>query len=351
MVYFFVYFFMNLLQIFFIISWVVIFILALDIAKKQKFNALHFIIFLSIWAGLLLFTFSPSFLSWLGSVFGLQRWADVLVYASIIFLLYFVLLLLWKVESHKKDTTRLVREISLSSCHKHITTDMLVLVRAYNEWPVIVDTLKAIYDTGCRDILVVDDGSTDNTFEQVISLKYDGIVIVKHLQNRGAWAALETGFEYIRRHVNAKYIVTFDADGQHDVWDLEGLYDYVEKHPKVDVFLGSRFLKKRTIGIPFMRKIILKLGIVFTAFVSRIFLSDAHNGFRVFKSEVISKVSLTIDGMWYASELIDIIGKLKVPYKEIPVRIKYTKYSLEKGQKNSNAFWVVMSFIWNKFFK
>lgn len=104
---------MSLLQVFFIISGVIIFILAIDVARKQKFNALHFFVFISVWAGLLAFSFFPWILSWLWNVFWLQRWADVLVYTSIIFLLYFVLLLLKKVEENKEDITRLVREIAL----------------------------------------------------------------------------------------------------------------------------------------------------------------------------------------------------------------------------------------------
>ncbi len=312
---------------------------------------MHFLVFLCIGGGLLLFTLSPGFLDFVWSIFGLQRGADALVYGSIIFLLYFVLLLLSKVEGNKNDMTHILRQLAVSSCHTKIDTDILILVRAYNEWPVIAQTLRDIYAAGYQDILVIDDGSTDNTVEQVEALGYTSIILLSHLQNRWAWAALETAFAYIRKQVKCKYVVTFDADGQHDVQDLKWLPDYLKKHPKVDVFLGSRFLKKRTVWIPFTRKIILKCWILFTALMSKIVLSDAHNGFRVFTSETIDKISLTIDGMWYASELIDIIWKLKISYKEIPVKIKYTQYSLEKGQKNGNAWNVVTSFIWNKFFK
>lgn len=103
---------MNLLQIFFIISWVIILILWFDIAKKQKFNALHFIVFLGVWIGLLVFTFFPGILNAVWELFGIPSWADVLVYISIIFLIYFVLLLLRKVEQNNEDITKLVKEIA-----------------------------------------------------------------------------------------------------------------------------------------------------------------------------------------------------------------------------------------------
>jgi hypothetical protein len=132
---------------------------------------------------------------------------------------------------------------------------------------------------------------------------------------------------------------------------LKEVKEYIKNYHKTDVFLWSRFMWKRTIWMPFWRKVILKLWILFTAFISQIHLSDAHNWFRVFRKSVIDKVYLTIDDMWYASELIDIISQKNIPYKEIPVTIKYTDYSLKKGQKNGNAVNIALKIIWNKFFK
>lgn len=104
---------MNLLQVFFVVSSFVIFIIAFDIAKRQKFNALHFLVFIGIGIGLFVFTVFPDILDKMGHLFGLQRGADVLVYVSIVFLFYFVLLLLNKSEKNREDITRLVREISV----------------------------------------------------------------------------------------------------------------------------------------------------------------------------------------------------------------------------------------------
>ena len=103
---------MNLLQLFFILSWVIISIIAFDVAKKQKFNALHFVVFIWVWLWLLVFTFFPWVLNIIWEFFWLPRWSDLLVYASIIFLIYFVLLLLSKVEQNNEDITKLVKEIT-----------------------------------------------------------------------------------------------------------------------------------------------------------------------------------------------------------------------------------------------
>lgn len=66
----------------------------------------------------MLFTFFPEALNLIGKIFGLQRGADVLVYASIIFLFYFVLLLLRKVETTREEVTKLVREIAIQSAKR-----------------------------------------------------------------------------------------------------------------------------------------------------------------------------------------------------------------------------------------
>lgn len=344
---------MTLLQIFFIVSGIIIFVLAFDIAKRQKFNALHFIVFLLIWTGLLVFSFFPNILDIFWNLFGVQRWADVLVYGSIIFLVYFSLLLLRKVELTHSNITQLVRELAIENSDKRkIKCSELILIRAYNEWKVIKNIIKELLEKGHNNILIINDGSTDNTRSVIWKfIQHDGITILHHLKNRWWWAALETAFEYIRRYGDVDYIVNFDADWQHDVADLTEAKKHIHDHPKIDVFLWSRFMWKRTIGMPFWRKVILKLWILFTAFISQIKLSDAHNWFRIFRKDVINRIHLTIDDMWYASELVDIIATKKIPYKEIPVTIKYSKYSLEKWQKNWNAINIALKVIWNKFFK
>jgi hypothetical protein len=104
---------MNLLQAIFILSGFVIFIAAFDISRRQKFNALHFLVFLWVGLWLFIFTIFPGALDLIGQIFGLPRGADVLVYVGIIFLMYFTLLLLSKTERNKEDITRLIREVAL----------------------------------------------------------------------------------------------------------------------------------------------------------------------------------------------------------------------------------------------
>lgn len=343
---------MNLLQVFFIISWIIILILALDIAKRQKFNALHFFVFIFVWVWLLVFTFFPSILNWIWWLFWVQRWADVLVYASIIFLVYFVLLLLRKVEQNSSNITELIREIAIANSYKNnIKVKEIFVIPSYNEASIIVDTIENIFLNWYKNILVINDWSRDNTKEILKNKFADKIILLNHYKNRWQWASLETWFEYIRRYIDVDYIITFDADWQHDINDLKIFEKYLNENSDVDIFLGSRFLWKKHNWIPFWRKIILFLWIIFTYVLSNINLTDTHNGFRVIRKRILNKIKITIDWMWHASEIIDIISKNNISYIEVPVNIKYTKYSLSKWQKSSNAIYIALRFIWNKFFK
>jgi len=342
---------MTLLQFFFIIAWVIILILAIDISKKQKFNALHFLVFLGVWWGLLVFTFFPEILNKIWGVFWVARWADVLVYISIIFLLYFVLLLLSKHVENKESITELIREIAIeNSSKKSIKWKEVFVIPVYNEWPIIKKTIEKILEKWYKNILVINDWSKDNS-RQILEDFWDKIILLNHLKNRWQWAALETGFEYLRRYWKMDYVICYDADGQHSLKDLKKFYKILDENKNIDIVFGSRFIEKTNSNIPFSRRIILKLAILFTFFLSQIKLTDTHNWYRVFRRKILNDIKITIDWMGHASEIIDIVAAKKIKFAEVPVDIKYTDYSLSKGQSNGNAIKIALRFIWSKFFR
>jgi len=157
---------MTLLEIFFVISWVIILLFSFDIAKRQKFNALHFLVFFVIWITLLLFSFFPEILNYVWKIFWLQRWADLLVYVSIIFLIYFSLLLLNKIESNSRDLTLLIRNLAIeNSSQIFINWEIVFLIRVYNEEKVLKNTIDEIIKSWYKNILVVNDWSTDNSLK------------------------------------------------------------------------------------------------------------------------------------------------------------------------------------------
>lgn len=143
--------------------------------------------------------------------------------------------------------------------------NIIFLIRAYNEATRILTVIDGIFQAGYHQVLVVDDGSSDNTPEILQEYIDSGkIYYLHHVINRGGGAALETGFEYIRRNASEnswEYVVTFDADGQMDIADMQKFIVSFEENPELDVVIGSRVLEGSIIEhMPWYRKMIVLVG-------------------------------------------------------------------------------------------
>lgn len=217
-------------------------------------------------------------------------------------------------------------------------TNLWVVIPAFNEGPVIagvVHDLGAVY----RNIVVVDDCSLDDTGDAARSA---GAIALRHPINLGQGAALQTGIRYALTR-GADYVVTFDADGQHRMEDIRALLD-AQSRTNADVVVGSRFLG-RAENIPPLRRIVLKLAVLFTRATTGTKLTDAHNGLRLFTRHAAERIRITQNRMAHASEITEQIHELGLSIAEAPVTIVYTEYSLRKGQKLSNAFHIVAELI------
>jgi hypothetical protein len=105
---------------------------------------------------------------------------------------------------------------------------------------------------------------------------------------------------------------------------------------KADYALGSRFLGQAE-NIPVTRKILLRLGVIFTRVLSGVSLSDTHNGIGAMTRRAAEHVHITFNGMEHASEIVDQIAASGMKYVEVPVKIRYTADSVVKGQRGSAA--------------
>lgn len=201
---------------------------------------------------------------------------------------------------------------------------IFIVIAAYNEGKSILKVISKLQKTGYNTIVVVDDGSKDNTYDVALS---SGVTVLRHIVNRGQGAALKTGIDYAYKN-GADLIVTFDADGQHRVEDLNAMIAPVNSG-KYDVTLGSRFL--RPVKMPLFRRIMLKFAIVVVWFFYGIKMTDAHNGFRVLSRKAARTINITSDRMEHASQIVEEIHKKGLKYKEVPVVILYTDYSIQHG--------------------
>lgn len=220
-----------------------------------------------------------------------------------------------------------------------------VLIAAYNEASVISDVIKDVLLNVTDNVLVVNDGSSDNTAEIA---KAAGAQVISHCDNLGQGAALQTGFSYLKG-IDFDYVVTFDADGQHMYEDIFVMMEALQKE-QADIALGSRFLG-RVENISKKKLLTLKAAIAFTNATSGVTLTDSHNGLRLLTARAVNEISITQRGMAHASEIIDEIFNKNLKWCEVPVTIKYTEYSVSKGQRISNSISIVLDLLINRLYK
>jgi glycosyltransferase involved in cell wall biosynthesis len=193
-------------------------------------------------------------------------------------------------------------------------------------------------------VVCVDDGSTDNSAQVAAAA---GAVVLRHPVNLGQGAALRTGFDYVLGKDDIAYVVTFDADGQHDAGDAAAMVERAHSR-RLDVVLGTRGVG-RPEGQPRSRRLVLRLALALSRFTSGLALTDTHNGLRVIHRRALGALKLRQRGMAYASELEGLIARHGLVWEEHPVTITYTDYSRAKGQKNLNAFNIVYDLLAARF--
>lgn len=200
---------------------------------------------------------------------------------------------------------------------------IFIIIPCYNESAHLARIIQSVKSYGA--VVVVDDGSTDNSRERA---EEQGIIIISHLFNRGQGAALETGDRYALSQ-GADIVVHFDADGQHQASEIPFLIHPILNN-EADVVLGSRFIffaDTRYNRIPFIKKwLILKPAIFFQNLMLGVKLTDAHNGFRALSKKALERIKITQDGMAHASEIIEQILEKNLRYLEVPVTIRYDEF-------------------------
>lgn len=221
---------------------------------------------------------------------------------------------------------------------------LAVVIPAYNEAGSISAVVEGLVAAqGGAEIVVVDDGSRDNTVEVLRSLPVHRI---RHPVNLGQGAALQTGITYAAG-LGVDYIVTFDADGQHRPEDIPRLLEPLVRG-ECDVVLGSRFLDAAAIaGIPPTKRVVLRLATLFTRLSTGLALTDTHNGLRAFRATAAPLLEMRINGMAHASEILERIARSGLRWREVPVVVGYTDYSRAKGQRVTNS----LNILWELFFR
>ena len=189
-------------------------------------------------------------------------------------------------------------------------------IPAYNEEKniaSIITKLKNITDS----IIVCDDGSSDMTSEISKNL---GAIVISHKKNMGYGAAIRTIFQK-SVELDSDILVTFDADGQHRIDDVNKILQPL-KNNEADIVIGSRFLDNES-KVPNYRKIGIKVITQVTNASLKKKLTDSQSGFRAYNKQALTQISPSEMGMGISTEILIKASNKGLRIAEIPITILY----------------------------
>lgn len=193
-----------------------------------------------------------------------------------------------------------------------------ILIPAFNASRTIKELIKKIniyiYK---KDIVVVDDGSIDETGKIV---EEEGIKLISHKRNCGKGAALKTGFNYVKKN-NYDSVITIDADLQHDPSSIPDFIKASKRRPQLDVIIGSRIHDLSR--MPFHRRCSNTITSALISIRTRKLIRDSQSGYRLIKRNVLNSVKMRADRYQAESEFLIMTAKKGFHIGTIPIATIY----------------------------
>jgi len=228
-----------------------------------------------------------------------------------------------------------------------------IIIPVYNEEKSIQDVIKkviAVEISGVtKEIIVVNDGSTDNSKFKIQNLKLKGIKLISHEQNKGKGAAVQTGI----KNATGEYIVIQDADSEYNPQDIKLLAEPILSG-KSQVVYGTRlnrlpnFSKEEKESLFILHYAGNRFLSLITSILYGQWVTDMETCYKIFSQSAIKKIKLVSRGFEFEPEITAKLLKLGYKITEIPITTKPRNYkegkklnALKEGPK---ALWVLLKY-------
>jgi len=227
-----------------------------------------------------------------------------------------------------------------------------IIVPCYNEKDLVTQTIKNIIDVKLnypieKEIIVVDDGSTDNTFESIqnsINLLQHHVIVIRNSKNSGKGFSIRTALQ----NATGDIVIIQDADLEYDPFDYNKmLLPIIEGH--ADVVFGSRFIGDGPHRVLFFFHTI---GNKFLTFLSNLFtglnLTDMETGYKMFRTEIIRQINIKEKRFGFEPEITAKVSRIK-NIRIYEVGIAYYGRTYHEGKKINwtdgfKAIWCILKY-------